>query len=60
MSEPTMPPPAPRQLVQMLRIHMWSDHCDDDSRVYHEWCADTLEQLLDRTIMLAKKLEVPQ
>lgn len=40
------PPPAPGVLVQMLRIAMWNDSLDDDSRMYHEWCADTIEQLL--------------
>lgn len=51
-------PPAPRQLVQMLRIHAWSDHLDDDSRLFHEWSADVIEQLLDRAVSQAKLIEV--
>ena len=46
MSDNPYPPPAPSVLVHMLRIHAWADSIDDDSRMYHEWCADTIEQLL--------------
>ena len=57
MSEQSLPPPAPRQLVQMLRIHMWSDECDDDSRVYHEWSADTIRRLMRENARLAQRAE---
>lgn len=51
------PAPAPRQLMQMLRIHMWADHIDDDSRKFHEWSADAIEKLLERCVRLAHRLE---
>jgi hypothetical protein len=44
----------------MLRIHMWADETDDDSRWYLEKAADALEASLDRNLTLSKKLEVPQ
>lgn len=53
-------PPPPRQLVEMMRIHMWADDTDDDSRWYLEKAADALEAALDRNVLLAHKLEVPQ
>lgn len=49
--------PAPKVLVQMLRIHAWNDHIDDDSRQFHEWSADSLETLHKRNCRLARKLE---
>lgn len=55
------PPPAPGVLVQMLRIAMWNDHIDDDSRTYHEWCADVIETLLQnngRLVVRNERLEL--
>ena len=60
MSNKKVPPPSPRQLVQMLRIHMWADETDDDSRWFLEKAADALEASLDRNLTLSKKLEVSQ
>lgn len=51
------PPPAPGVLVQMLRIAMWNDSIDDDSRKYHEWCADVIEQLLHNNGRLVARNE---
>jgi predicted RNase H-like nuclease (RuvC/YqgF family) len=51
------PCPAPSMLVQMLRIHAWSDHIDDDSRKFHEWSAETIERYQKRNGSLARKLE---
>lgn len=48
---------SPRVLVQMLRIHMWADVTDDDSRWYCEQAAAVIEQLADRNLHLAKQLE---
>lgn len=56
-TESPLPPPAPRQLVQMLRIHAWADHIDDDSREFLWWSADTIEQLLARCVRLSQSLE---
>jgi|LakMenE01Jun11ns_1017448.scaffolds.fasta_scaffold7532275_1 hypothetical protein len=50
-------PPAPVVLVQMLRIQAWKDDIDDDSRKFHEWSADTIEDLCNRLVRVAKKLE---
>ena len=55
------PPPAPGVLVQMLRIHAWADNIDDDSRMYHEWCAEVIEQLLrnnGRLVVRNERLEL--
>jgi len=41
----------------MLRIAMWNDSIDDDSRVYHEWCADIIDQLLSRNGRLVARNE---
>ena len=51
------PCPAPSVLVQMLMIHAWSDHVDDDSRRYHEWSAECITMLLERCVKLAKLRE---
>lgn len=56
-SENPYPVPAPTVLVQMLRIHAWSDHIDDDSRKFHEWSADTVERYHKKNCALARKLE---
>jgi len=57
MTDNPYPPPAPSMLVQMLRIHAWADSIDDDSRMYHEWCADTIEQLMVRCVRLSQRIE---
>lgn len=51
------PSPAPIVLVQMLRIHAWADELDDDSRKFHEWSADCLEQMIRANGVLAGKVE---
>lgn len=56
-SDNPQPAPVPAALVQMLRIHAWSDEIDDDSRQFHEWSADTIEVLHRRNCRLARKLE---
>lgn len=56
-TENPYPAPAPSVLVQMLRIHMWNDRIDDDSRKFHEWAADALEDSLKRNVSLARRLE---
>lgn len=57
MTDNPYPTPAPTVLVQMLRIHAWSDHIDDDSRKFHEWSADALEASHTQNCRLASKLE---
>ena len=49
--------PSPKQLVQMLRIHMWRDDIDDDSRWYAENSAAVIELLMGRCVRLSQKLE---
>lgn len=60
VEEKTPPPPPPRQLADMLRVHMWSDWCDDDSRLLHDWSQQTICELADRCLRLAKQLEHSQ
>ena len=57
MKDNPYPAPSPTVLVQMLRIHAWKDDLDDDSRKFHEWSADTIEQLMKRLVRQALHLE---
>ena len=57
MSNKPCPAPAPRQLMQMLRIHAWKDEITDDCRQFHEWSADTIEQLMVRCVRLSQRIE---
>jgi hypothetical protein len=57
MPDNPYPAPAPVVLVQMLRIQAWKDDIDDDSRILHEQCADTIESLCGHNVRIAKALE---
>jgi LAS superfamily LD-carboxypeptidase LdcB len=57
MKDNPYPTPPIRTLIQMLRIHAWADHIDDDSRILHEQSADALEHMANRLERQALHLE---
>lgn len=51
------PPPAPRQMVELLMLHAWRDDVDDELRRVLEHGAETICSLLDRLVAQARAHE---
>lgn len=49
--------PAPTAVADLCLEAAWLDDIDDDVRLRLEYAHDTIRQLLDRTVMLARTLE---
>lgn len=49
--------PAPGDVADLCLQAAWLDEIDDDVRLRLEYAHDTIRQLLDRTVMLARTLE---
>ena len=51
------PAPAPLVLADMCATQAWKDDIDDESRKIHEWCEDTIRQLVRENHRLTHKAE---
>ena len=52
-------PPA-SQLADMLAVHAWDEHIDDDTRLLLEWAATTIRKQHRQNVRLAKTLETTE
>jgi len=44
-AENPYPSPAPLVLAEMLSMHAWCEHLDDNTRMLCEWAADALRRV---------------
>ena len=51
------PAPAPLVLADMLAMHAWADHLDDNTRRLCEWAADTIRQVATANTHLSHRAE---
>ena len=56
-SDNPYPAPAPLVLADMLALHCWADHIDDESRKLLEWAADTIRQTVRDNHRLSHQVE---
>lgn len=54
------PLPPPQVLADMLAVHAWDEHVDDDTRLMLEWAATTIRKQHKQNVRLAKTLEVTE